>query len=132
MIVDTSVVVAVLFGEPESETLLEILHDAGTCRMSAASYVELFLVAEGQFGAAMGQKADALLKAADFVVEPVTPAQAVLAREAFTRFGRGRHKAALNYGDCFSYALARAMNEPLLFKGDDFSRTDIVAVSYAH
>ena len=132
MIVDTSALIAILYGEPEAPALLELLHDADTNRISAANYVELFLVAEGQYGAGMVLKAEALLKAADVVVEPVTLEQADLARQAFSRFGRGRHKAALNYGDCFSYALARALQEPLLFKGDDFSRTDVKIVDYRH
>jgi len=125
VIVDTSALVAILYGEPEAERFLAHLYDADIRRISAANYVELFIVLERQFGPAMAREAEALLKAAEIVIEPVTAEQATLARRAFLAFGRGRHKAGLNYGDCFSYALARALDEPLLYKGDDFGLTDI-------
>ena len=125
MIVDTSALVAILYGEPEADRFLAALHDADTCRISAANYVELFIVVERQFGPAMAREAEALLKAADVDIEPVTAEHALLARRAFLAFGRGRHKAALNYGDCFGYALARVADETLLYKGDEFGLTDV-------
>jgi ribonuclease VapC len=125
VIVDTSAFVAILYGEPEAESFLAHLHHADICRISAANYVELFIVVERQYGSAMAREAELLLKTAEVVIEPVTAEQGALAREAFLAFGRGRHEAGLNYGDCFSYALACAMGEPLLYKGNDFGLTDV-------
>lgn len=130
MIVDTSALVAILYGEPEAERFLNCLHEAEICRISAANYVELFIVVERQYGSAMAREAEALLNTVEVVIEPITAEQAALAREAFRAFGRGRHRASLNFGDCFSYALARAMDEPLLFKGDDFGLTDVRTIRH--
>jgi ribonuclease VapC len=90
-----------------------------------ANHVELSMVVESQLGPNGARQADAFLRRAGVVVEPVTIEQGDLARQAFLDFGKGRHKAALNFGDCFAYALARATGEALLFKGDDFALTDI-------
>jgi ribonuclease VapC len=125
MIVDTSALVAVLYGEPEGRDFVERIRAADVCRISVANHVELSMVVESQLGPDGTRQADAFLRRAGFVVEPVTVEQGDLARQAFLDFGKGRHKAGLNFGDCFAYALARATGEALLFKGDDFALTDI-------
>lgn len=127
MIIDTSAMVAILYREPEAEAFVQIIHDADERRMSVASYVELSMVVEGQLGLGGMRQAEAFLRRAGVTLEPVTLEHGELARQAFLDFGKGRHKAGLNFGDCFSYALAKATGEPLLFKGTDFSQTDIVA-----
>jgi ribonuclease VapC len=125
MILDTSALVAVLYGEPEARDFVERIHAADVCRISVANHVELSMLVESQLGPNGTRQADAFLRRAAVVVEPVTIEQGDLARQAFLDFGKGRHKAALNFGDCFAYALARATGEALLFKGDDFALTDI-------
>jgi ribonuclease VapC len=90
-----------------------------------ANHVELSMVVESQLGPDGARQAEAFLRRADVVVEPVTLKQGDAARQAFLDFGKGRHRAGLNFGDCFAYALAKATGEPLLFKGDDFGLTDI-------
>jgi ribonuclease VapC len=129
VIVDTSALVAVLFEEPEAEAFLEVMARAGRPRLSAVCVVELSIVLARRFGSDAGRECDQFLRDSGVVVEPVTLEQARLARQAFIDFGEGRHPAGLNFGDCFSYALAKATGEPLLFKGDDFSRTDMVAAA---
>jgi ribonuclease VapC len=129
MIVDTSALVAILYGEPEGPRFTQIIHQADICRLSVANFVELSVVIEGQLGPDAARQADAFLRRAGVLIEPVTIDQAHLARQAFLDYGKGRHKAALNFGDLFAYALAKATNEPLLFKGDDFARTDVTAAS---
>jgi ribonuclease VapC len=125
MILDTSALAAIFFGEPELEPYIQVIHDAERCRISAANFVELSMVVEGQIGPEAGRQYDVFFRRAEIVIEPVTVEQAHLARQAFLDFGRGRHPAKLNFGDCFAYALAKATGEPLLFKGEDFSKTDI-------
>ena len=125
MIVDTSALVAVLYGEPEARGFVERIRAADVCRISVANHVELSMVVESQLGPNGTRQADAFLRRAGFVIEPVTIEQGDLARQAFLDFGKGWHKAGLNFGDCFAYALARATGEALLFKGDDFALTDI-------
>jgi ribonuclease VapC len=125
MILDTSALVAVLYGEPEARDFVERIRAADVCRISVANHVELSMVVESQLGPNGTRQADAFLRRAGVVVEPVTIEQGDLARQAFLDFGKGRHKAGLNFGDCFGYALARATGEALLFKGDDFALTDI-------
>ncbi len=127
MILDTSALVAVLYGEPERERFAQLIHDADSCRISVASFLELSMVIENQLGAEASRQVDTFFRRTGIVIEPVTVEQGFLARQAFIDYGKGRHKAALNFGDCFSYALAKATGEPLLFKGGDFSRTDIKA-----
>ena len=97
-----------------------LIHDADVCRISVTSYVDLSIVVENQLGPEGMRQAEVFFRRAGVAVEPVTVAHGELARQAFLDFGKGRHKAGLNYGDCFSYALAKATGEPLLFKGDDF------------
>jgi ribonuclease VapC len=125
MIIDTSAVVAILYRESEAEAFAQLIHDADTCRMSVANYVELSIVLENQLGPEGTRQAEAFFRRAGITIDPVTLEQGEFARQAFLDFGRGRRKAGLNYGDCFAYALAKATGEPLLFKGDDFCETDI-------
>jgi ribonuclease VapC len=126
VIVDTSALAAVFFGEPEAAAFIQLIHCADRCRMSAANFVELTIVIEGQIGPEAGRQCDIFLRRAGILLEPVTIDQAYLARQAFLDFGKGRHPAGLNFGDCFAYALAKATVEPLLFKGEGFKKTDIV------
>jgi ribonuclease VapC len=130
MVLDTSALVAVLQTEPEADALTETMLAAASPRISAATLVEAGLVMQGRHGDVGARDLDALLVQVRAEVVPVTAAHAGLAREAFRRFGKGRHPAGLNYGDCFSYALAVALAEPLLFVGDDFGRTDVDAAPY--
>lgn len=125
MIVDTSALVAILYREAEAAAFVQVIHDTEICRISVANYLELSMVIENQLGPEGMRQAEAFIRRAGIVIEPVTVEQGELARQAFLDFGRGRHKAGLNFGDCFAYALAKATGEPLLFKGEDFSRTDI-------
>ena len=127
MIVDTSALVAILYREPEAEAFAQAIHDAESCRISVASYVELSIVIENQLGPEGMRQAEAFFRRAGITIEPVTVEHGELARQAFLDFGKGRHEAGLNFGDCFSYALAKATGEPLLFKGNDFLMTDIEA-----
>ena len=127
MIVDTSALVAVLFGEADAERYEDAIARAETCRISVANLLEVFIVVESRGGTAAGQECDAFLQKAEIDTEPVLPEHVEEARRAWRRFGKGNHPAALNYGDCFAYALARTTGEPLLFKGEDFARTDIEA-----
>lgn len=126
MIVDSSAIIAIIFGEPDADELLRSLM-GGEPRMSAATYFETGMVidrkAEDDFPA---KALDRLLGLARIDVVPVTRDHADRARLAYARFGKGNHPAQLNFGDCFSYALAADMGEPLLFKGEDFRQTDIV------
>jgi ribonuclease VapC len=127
MILDTSALGAIFFREPERDRYLEMIHDANRCRISAANFVELSMVIEGQLGPEAGRQCDMFFRRADIKIEPVTVEHAHLARQGFLDFGKGRHPAGLNFGDCFAYALAKATDEPLLYKGTDFSKTDIKA-----
>ena len=131
MVIDTSALVAILCDEPEAPAF-EAAIDADPVRLlSAASLVEASIVLETRYGDAGGRELDTLVHKARFGVVPVSAEHAELARIAYRQFGRGRHPAGLNYGDCFSYALSIATGEPLLFKGDDFSRTDVQVASLA-
>jgi ribonuclease VapC len=126
MIVDSSALIAILRGESDAAAYATAIANAVMRRISAASYVEVAAVIDGSRDPIASRRFDDLLREAGIVIEPVTVAQARIAREAYRDFGRGSaHPAKLNFGDCFSYALAKALNEPLLFKGDDFSHTDV-------
>ncbi|MGA7687587.1 MAG: type II toxin-antitoxin system VapC family toxin [Terriglobales bacterium] len=127
MILDTSPLIAILAGEPDAELYIDAISRAARSRMSAGNFLELSIVVEGQFGADVLRQCDALFRRAGIVIEPVTVDQVHIARQAFHDFGKGRHPAALNYGDCFAYALAKSTGEPLLFKGGDFKKTDILS-----
>ena len=128
MIVDTSAILAVLFGENDAENYARAISEADVCRISAATFVEVSAVVESQTGDAGSRQWDSFFRTAAIGIEPVTEEQAHAARQAWSDFGKGRHAAGLNFGDCFSYALAKVSGEPLLFKGDDFRKTGISAV----
>lgn len=130
MVIDTSALVALLSMEPESARLAVALESDATRLVSAATLVEAGMVIESRFGAVGGREFDLLIVKAGLSIEPVTADQADAACEAWRRYGKGRHSAGLNLGDCFSYALAKVTGEPLLFMGDDFTHTDISAISY--
>ncbi|MGA9390869.1 MAG: type II toxin-antitoxin system VapC family toxin [Candidatus Sulfotelmatobacter sp.] len=125
MIVDTSVIIAILRDEPETAALVEALERPRVRRMSAVSYVEAAVVVDSNRNPVLSRRFDDLLRDVQIAVEPVTAQQARIAREAYRDFGKGRHRAGLNFGDCFSYALAKVTGEPLLFKGNDFCHTEI-------
>jgi ribonuclease VapC len=127
MILDTSALVAVLFGEPEADSYTQLIHRADRCLISAGSFLELSIVIERQTGPDVMRQCDMFFRRAGIIVEPFTVEQAHIARQAFHDFGKGRHPAGLNFGDCFAYALTKISGEPLLFKGDDFKKTDIVS-----
>ena len=125
MIVDTSAVLAILFAEPDAQRYARAISDATLCRMSVATFVEVSIVVESQTGDSGSRQWDRFFRLAGFALEPITEEQAYAARQAWSDFGKGRSYAKLNFGDCFSYALAKTLGEPLLFKGDDFSQTDV-------
>ncbi len=128
MIIDASALIAILRDEPEAAACARAIEAAAHRRISAANFVEAAIVIDGSRDPVASRRFDDLVKEARLVIEPVTEAQARIARDAYRDFGRGSgHPARLNFGDCFAYALARDTGEPLLFKGDDFSRTDIMA-----
>jgi ribonuclease VapC len=130
VIVDTSALVAILRDEPQAASLAWLLASAPRRRMSAATYVELAAVIDGRGDPVVSGALDAWLEAWRIDLEALTPAQARIGREAYRRFGRGSgHPARLNLGDCFAYALARDLGEPLLFTGEDFALTDIELVT---
>lgn len=127
MVVDSSVWVAILRDEPEARTLLEAMTNAPGLHLSAASYVEVGAVVDAARDAIASRRFDELLEMFQVIIEPVTASQARRAREAYRDFGRGSgHRAQLNFGDVFSYALATELRMPLLFKGRDFSHTDVM------
>jgi ribonuclease VapC len=127
MIVDTSALLAVFFNEPEAEDFARAIAGAEVSRISAANLLEAGIVADNQTDPRTGRQLDALVANFRLRIEPVTDEQVRIARQAYVDFGRGNHPAALNFGDCFAYALAKAIGEPLLFKGNDFGQTDIRA-----
>lgn len=130
MIIDTSALIAILRNEPETSAMSVALRQASICRMSAATYTEAAVVADSNRDPILSRRFDELLRELHMRVESVTPNQAEIARQAYRDFGKGRHKAGLNFGDCFSYALAKEMDEPLLFKGDDFRHTDVEVAEF--
>jgi ribonuclease VapC len=127
VIVDSSALIAILFKEPDGRRYLEALAAEERPVTSAVTFVETAMVTEGRGGAAAGAGFDVLLTELAIETIPVDARQASIARDAWRRYGKGRHPAGLNLGDCFAYALAMARGEPLLFKGDDFARTDVKA-----
>ena len=129
MVVDTSALLALLLNEAEAPAFRLAMEADPVRLLSAASLVEIGIVIEARVGEVGGRELDLLLQKAAIEVVAVDAEQADLARQAFRRFGKGRHAAGLNYGDCFSYALAQSSGEPLLFKGNDFSQTDLTVVS---
>jgi ribonuclease VapC len=126
MIVDSSALVAILKKESDWLVLLETLESASRVRLSAASYLETSIVLDKERNPVLSAGLEELIAEVDILIEPVTPEQAHIARAAYRDYGKGSgHPANLNFGDCFSYALARAKREPILFKGDDFIHTDL-------
>lgn len=125
MIVDTSAIIAILRDEADAPEISKALQQATKRRISAANYVEAAIITDSNRNPILSRRFDDLLREGEIVIEPVTAEQARIAREAYRDFGKGQHRAGLNYGDCFAYALARVSGEPLLFKGDDFRHTDV-------
>jgi len=125
MVIDTSALLAILRDEPERSSFSEALEMAEVRSISTASFVEISMIIESRYGADGVRDLDLLIAKALIALEAVDVDQAHLARQAFRQYGKGRHPAGLNFGDCFSYALARSRAEPLLFKGKDFPQTDI-------
>lgn len=128
MVIDTSALVAILLDEPDRRRFTRAVADASVRAVSAATVLEAGIVIEAKLGEVGGRELDLLLHRAAVEVVSVDEEQAVIARAAWRRFGKGRHAAGLNFGDCFAYALASVRGEPLLFKGDDFAATDVLAV----
>lgn len=128
MVTDTSALAAIFFGEPERQKFLEAIISGTTRMISAATVLETGIVVESRLGDAAGRELDLFLIRANFQIMPVDAEQTELARFAWRKFGKGRHPAALNYGDCFSYALAKWTGEPLLAKGTDFAATDVAVL----
>jgi ribonuclease VapC len=126
MIVDSSAMIAILTGEPDGPALSRVLDGPELVRLSAASYLETSIVLDKRRDTVMSAKLDDLIESARITLEPVTVEQARIARRAYRDYGKGSgHPANLNFGDCFSYALARDKREPILYKGDDFVHTDL-------
>ena len=127
MVIDTSALLAILFDEPERRRFNEAIEAAESRVMSAATFVETSIVIEARLGAEGLRDLDLFVERAGIELAAVDSEQAHVARRAFSRFGKGRHRAGLNYGDCFAYALATVLGEPLLYKGEDFRQTDLAS-----
>lgn len=125
MVLDTSALLAILMAAPEAEGFAVAIEDDPIRLVSAGSVLETAIVAESRWGDAGGRELDLLLFKTGISLTPVDAEQVETARQAFRLFGKGRHPAGLNFGDCFAYALSRASGQPLLFKGDDFAQTDV-------
>ena len=126
MIIDASAVIAILRDEPEAAACARAIERGVVRRMSAANFVEAAIIVDASRDPVASRRFDELIQEARIIVEPVTEAQARIARAAYRDFGRGSgHPAKLDFGDCFAYALSKVMGEPLLFKGDDFVHTDV-------
>ena len=127
MVIDTSALLAILLQEQDARSFAEAIERDPVRLISAGTILEASIVLLARHGEAGVRDLDLLLHRIDARIEPATAEQMEFGREAFARYGKGRHPAGLNYGDCFSYALSAATGEPLLFKGDDFGRTDLRA-----
>jgi ribonuclease VapC len=125
MVIDTSALIAILNAEPERRLFIEAIESTDSRHMSVATFVESSIVIEARHGAEGLRDLDRFVNRGGIELVVLDVEQSQLARTAFSRFGKGRHRAALNYGDCFSYALAMFLGEPLLCKGDDFIHTDL-------
>ena len=125
MVLDTSALLALLLDEPEAEAFRVALEEDATRLVSAATLLETALVIETRKGEAGGRELDVLIHKAEIAVVAVDAEHVSEARRAYRCFGKGRHAAGLNFGDVFAYALARTSGEPLLFKGEDFAKTDV-------
>lgn len=128
MIIDTSALMAILLLEPDADRFAKAMADATSLSMSAGSWIEITAVLVRRHPALSGHEPERSARAIGIEIVPITREQAEIGADAYRRFGRGTgHPANLNFGDCFAYALSRASGEPLLFKGDDFAQTDILA-----
>jgi len=125
MVIDTSALAAIFFSEPERPIFLEAIVAAETRLISAATVLETGIVLEGRQGEAAGREFDLFVVRANLEIIPVDAEQVELARSAWRRYGKGRHSAGLNFGDCFAYALAKLTGQKLLAKGQDFRSTDV-------
>lgn len=130
MIIDSSALVAILTSESDADVLEDALVASPARRISAVTYVETSIVMDSPGRPVVSHALDNFLQISQIGIEAVTVQQAQLARQAYREFGKGRHRAGLNFGDCFAYALAKEKGEPLLFKGDDFRRTDVEVADY--
>jgi ribonuclease VapC len=129
MIVDTSAIVSMLWTEPEAEAFANSIYSAGGARLSSANYLEAGIVIDADKDPVISARLDTLLLDLEIEVVPFTTSQAKIARQAYRDFGKGSgHKAQLNFGDCFAYALATESGEPLLYKGDDFFEAGLARV----
>ncbi|WP_284179065.1 type II toxin-antitoxin system VapC family toxin [Rhabdaerophilum sp. SD176] len=129
MIVDASALLAILFDEPEAEQFAALLAQAEAPRMSAVNYLEAAIRIDQQDSVVATQAFDAFIELSGIAIEPVTVEHTRLARRAYAMFGKGRHRAGLNFGDVFAYALAKSRQEPLLYKGNDFVHTDVTGAA---
>ena len=129
MVIDTSAILAILQSEPEQQIFVQVINSADTRIMSAVSFVEASMVTMSRRGNEGVRNLDLFIAKSRIDIRSTDAQQAYIARKAFREFGKGRHPAKLNFGDCFSYALALSLGEPLLFKGNDFAKTDIGQVS---
>jgi ribonuclease VapC len=125
MVVDTSALLAIIFLEPEARHFTRLIQATRNPLLSAANLLETSILIESRRGIARRHLFDAFVDESGIRTEPVTRAQVLIARDAYLRFGKGKHPAGLNFGDCFAYALATERGLPLLFKADDFARTDV-------
>ena len=130
MVIDTSALIAILQDEPERRILNEAIEAAESCAMSTGSFLETSMVIESRYGPDGTRDLDLFISKARISLASVDADQAYVARDAFRRYGKGRHAAGLNFGDCFAYALAKMLDERLLFKGNDFVLTDIAVYSF--
>jgi len=130
VVIDSSALVAMLANESEACVMAEAIAADPKRLVASVSVLETGIVIESRYGPAGGRELDLLLHRCRMDIVPLTAEQVELAREAYRRFGKGNHSAGLNLGDCATYALSRSTGEPLLFKGNDFSQTDLSLVSY--
>lgn len=130
MIIDSSALITILDQEPEAERIARAMAAASDRMLSAATLLEAGIIMQARRGDEGARDLDLLLAKLGIEIVPFTAKQADIARKAFRRYGRGRHQARLNFGDCFAYALAKDASAPLLFKGDDFAQTDVAEVPY--
>ncbi|MBW4603329.1 MAG: type II toxin-antitoxin system VapC family toxin [Calothrix sp. FI2-JRJ7] len=130
MVIDPSAIMAIIYAEPEELIFIQLINESEDCLLSAPGYVEASIVVGTKHGEQGVENLDLLIEALSIIIVPFSAEQAQLASKAFLKYGKGRHPAKLNMGDCFSYALAESTNQPLLFKGNDFIHTDIDRVIY--
>ena len=130
MVIDTSALLAIFLAEPERKPFLDSIFQAETRMISAANVLETGIVLEARRGESAGREFDLFLVRANLHIAAVDGEQAEIARSAWRKYGKGRHPAALNFGDCFAYALAKALGEPLMARGTDFAVTDIEVITW--